>query len=376
MEEPWFMPCKAAAVSVDWITSDAALADVAAQWGRVIGIDTEFQRTDTFFPLPGLYQISVGSAVYLLDPLSIADFAPFLELLEDRRVTKIMHSCSEDLELLRHHFGAVPVGLFDTQLANAFLTPDYSIGFTRLVAERLGVELVQHETRSNWLARPLSPEQVQYAWEDVYYLPPLHEQLAAQLEAAGRMAWFRDEMNRRGRFHLNDPDTYYLSVKKSWRLPGPARARLQALTAWRERQAMAEDRPRNRIVRDEHLLELACQAKIAGEDLRDLLPPGVVRRYAQELLDAHRAGVDQEDHPPPPEVPMDADELTVVRELRDIARTCAEALGMAPELLARKREVEGCLRHHAATGELSDIYLGWREPLVGDAFRAVLERAR
>jgi ribonuclease D len=376
MEELSFMPCKAAEASVDWITSDAALADAVAQWGRVIGIDTEFQRTDTFFPLPGLYQVSSGASVYLLDPLSIADFGPFLELLEDRRVIKIMHSCSEDLELLRHHFGAVPLGLFDTQLANAFLTPDYSVSFTRLVAERLGVELVQHETRSNWLARPLTPEQVKYAWEDVYYLPPLHENLTAELEATGRTAWFRDEMDRRGRFELNDPETYYLSVKKSWRLPGPARARLQALTAWRERQAMAEDRPRSRIVRDEHLLELAGRADIADEDLRELMPPGVVRRYEQDLLDAHREGVDQQDHPPPAEEPLNGAELVVVRELREIAKARAESLGMAPELLARKREVEGCLRHYALTGELSEIYLGWREPLVGNAFRAVLERAR
>ncbi|MFU8816443.1 MAG: ribonuclease D [Pseudomonadales bacterium] len=375
------MPCKAAEASVSWITTDAALAETAAQWGRVIGIDTEFQRTDTFFPLPGLYQISSGEDVYLLDPLAVDDFSPLLELLEDRRVTKIMHSCSEDLELLRHHFGAVPAGLFDTQLANAFLTPDYSVSFTRLVSERLGVELVQHETRSDWLQRPLTAEQVKYAWEDVFYLPPLHQQLAAQLEAAGRMAWFRDEMDRRGRFQLNDPDSYYLGVKKGWRLPGAARARLQQLTAWRERQAMAEDRPRNRIVRDEHLLELALRVEIDDRDLVELLPPGVVRRYEDSLLDAHRDGASQEGHPPAAETPLGVADTALVRELRDVAKAQADALGMAPELLARKREVESCLRHYGETGELSEAYLGWREPLVGDRFRELLqhgvaERAR
>jgi ribonuclease D len=370
------MPCKAAEVSVEWVTSDGALADAAAQWRRVIGLDTEFQRTDTFFPLPGLYQVSSGDEVYFLDPLAITDFGPLLELLEDRRVTKIVHSCSEDLELLRHHFGAVPVGLFDTQLANAFLTPDYSVSFTRLVSERLGVDLEQHETRSNWLARPLTPEQVQYAWEDVHFLPPLYEALSSQLQAAGRMAWFRDEMDRRGRFQLNDPDTYYLSVKKGWRLPGPARARLQQLTAWRERQAMAEDRPRNRIVRDEHLLELALKEEIDDRDISGLMPPGVVRRYLDALLSAHQDGVNQQDHPPPAELPLGASDLTVVRELREVARACAERLGLAPELLARKREVEACLRHHEETGELSEAYRGWREPLVGEAFRTILGRQR
>ena len=207
MEEPWFMPCKADAASVEWIDSDDALVEVAAGWDGVLGLDTEFQRTDTFFALPGLYQVCSGEAVYLLDPLEITDFSPLLEVLEDRRVSTVMHACSEDLELLRHHFGAVPVGLFDTQLANAFVSPDYSVSFTRLVGERLGVELVQHETRSDWLARPLTDEQIRYAREDVLYLPPLHRDLSEALERSGRAAWFREEMDRRGRFELSDPDT-------------------------------------------------------------------------------------------------------------------------------------------------------------------------
>ena len=200
------MPCRDAAAFVDWIVSDDALAAAADAWPRAIGLDTEFQRTDTFFPRPALYQVATGERVFLIDPLQVSDFAPLLELLEDRRVVKIMHACSEDLELLRHHFGAVPLGLFDTQLANAFVSPDYSISFTRLVAERLGVELVQHETRSDWLARPLTEEQIRYACEDVYYLPPLYESLRESLERTGRLAWFREEMDQRGRFVLADPD--------------------------------------------------------------------------------------------------------------------------------------------------------------------------
>jgi len=368
------MPCKAAEASVNWITTNSGLADAAPDWGRLIGLDTEFQRTDTFFPLPGLYQVSSGEDVFLLDPLLIDDFGPLLELLEDRRVTKIMHACSEDLELLRHHFGAVPVGLFDTQLANAFLSPDFSVSFTRLVEQRLGVELVQHETRSDWLARPLSADQIRYAREDVLYLPPLFEALQEALESAGRASWFREEMDRRGRFALSDPDTYYLSMKRVWRLPGPARARLQQLTAWRERQAMAEDRPRSRIVRDEHLLPLAEQSQLEERDLRELLPPGVVRRYVDNLLEAHRDGCNLEDHPPPAEAPMDTAQNNIVRDMREAGRMVAESLGMAPELLARKREVESCLRHYLVTGELSEPYRGWREPLVGEAFRACLER--
>ncbi len=368
------MLCKAVAESAEWVASDASLAEVAGQWHGVVGLDTEFQRTDTFFPRPGLYQVCCGQQVYLVDPLVIEDFSPLLELLEDQREVKVMHACSEDLELLRHHFGAVPVGLFDTQLAHAFLAPDYSISFTRLVADRLGVELVQHETRSDWLARPLSEEQIRYACEDVYYLPPLQEALADALERSGRLSWFREEMDLRGRFELNDPEAYYLSVKKVWRLSGPERARLQELTAWRERQAMAEDRPRNRIVRDEHLLRLAERQTLTADDLAEVLPVSVMRRYQQDLLDAHDEGCTRGEHPPAADAPLGSAPTAAVRELRDIARREAEALGMAPELLARKREVEACVRHFAATGELSLAYRGWRAPLVEESFRRCLER--
>ena len=370
------MPCKAAEASVDWVREDAELAETVAGWGRVIGLDTEFQRTDTFFPLPGLYQVSCGERVWFLDPLELGDFGPFLEVLEDRRVTKVLHACSEDLELLRHHFGAVPVGIFDTQLANAFVTADYSMSFTRLLEARLGVALEQHETRSDWLQRPLTDKQVQYAWEDVYYLPPLHADLHAALEAAGRLSWFREEMDLRGRFAPNDPDTYYLSVKKAWRMDGPTRARLQSLCAWRERQAMADDRPRGRVVKDEVLVSLAEQRELDRYDLERLLTPGAARRFGEALLDAHARGAAASEHPEAAEQPLTGAQQDAVASLRALAVDRAEALGMAPELLARKREVEACLRHYLRHRELSEAYSGWRRELVGEAFLARLGRLK
>jgi ribonuclease D len=234
---------------------------------------------------------------------------------------------------------------------------------------------VQHETRSDWLARPLTSEQLRYACEDVYYLGPLYESLRAALEQTGRLDWFREEMDLRGRFELGDPEAYYLSMKKAWRLPGAERARLQHLASWRERQAMAEDRPRGRIVRDEHLLHLASLEDLQVEDVQDVLPRGVARRYEDDLLAAHREGSITGEHPPAGEAPLGSTPTGVVRDLRAIAQARAEAMNMAPELLARKREVEACVRCFMATGELSPAYRGWRAPLVGDTFRDRLARA-
>jgi ribonuclease D len=210
----------------------------------------------------------------------------------------------------------------------------------------------------------------------VYYLPPLHADLHAALEAAGRVAWFREEMDYRGRFAPGDPDTYYLSVKRAGRMDGRARARLQCLCAWRERQAMAENRPRGRVLKDDVLVELAEAAELRVADLRRTVPPGVVRRYGDALVDAHRHGNELAEEPPAGDQPLTGAQQDAVASLRAIGTERAEALGMAPELLSRKREVETCVRHFVQHRELSEAYAGWRRELVGDAFLARLERLR
>ncbi|MDH3641595.1 MAG: ribonuclease D [Gammaproteobacteria bacterium] len=367
------MPCKGDAASVSWVTSDAELREVVATWQSIVGIDTEFQRTDTFFPIPGLYQVLSGEQVYLLDPLTISDWTPLLEVLEDPRVTKIMHACSEDLELMRHHFGAVPRGVFDTQLANAFLSADYSMSYANLVANLVGEQLDKHETRSNWLQRPLSDEQLRYAWEDVHHLPELHRILSARLAERGREGWFADAMADRGRYRPIDPEEYYRGVKKAWRLDGVELGMLRRLCAWRERKAMAEDVPRNRVVWDEHLFEFAQMSQLAEETVQEMLPRNVSRRYASELVEQHSQAVAAGDSLDLLARPLTQSQNQLSKTLREAARAKADTLELAHELLARKRDVEACIRHYIVNGELSPDYGGWRGTVVGAAFQAALE---
>jgi ribonuclease D len=373
MEEPSFMPCKDDATSVSWVEDDAELRKVVETWQSVIAIDSEFQRTDTFFPIPGLYQILSGEQVYLLDPLSISDWTPFLEVLEDPRVTKVMHACSEDLELMRHHFGAVPQNVFDTQLANAFQSADYSMSYANLVAAMLGEHLDKHETRSNWLQRPLSDEQLRYASEDVHYLPALYAKLSTGLSDLGRSEWFADVMVDRGRYRPTDPDEYYRGVKKAWRLTGTELGVLRHLCAWRERKAMAEDVPRNRVVWDEHLLEFAQIPTLAEENIWEYLPRNVSRRYGSEIAEQHRDGVAVGASVDLLPRPLTQGQSQLSKELRQAARLQAEALELAHELLARKRDVEACIRQYLADGELSPAYRGWRHGVVGTQFQTIFE---
>lgn len=355
-----------------WIDSNEGLADAAACWGAVIGLDTEFQRTDTFHPIPGLYQLVADGEIWLIDPLAIDDWHPLTRALEDPATVKIMHSCSEDLELIAHHLEVRPANLFDTQIAYAFVSEHLSISYANLVNALLGLTLEKHQVRSDWLRRPLSQAQLSYACEDVASLPALHRLLSAQLEAKGRWHWFREDMALREAAPSIDPDRYYLGVKGAWRLKGAQLGALKALCAWRERQAMQEDRPRNRVVWDEHLLQFARSANLTTAQIEARLPRRLARRYGEALIAAHDEGPATSAEATPPR-PLSGSQAARVKQLREIGLGRAASLGMAPELLSRRRDLEACLRHHSATGELSAPYQGWRGALVGTEFAAVLD---
>ena len=377
MAGPSCMPCRGAAVSTErtngsaWVGSDRALARAAVHWRGIVGLDTEFQRTDTFFPIPGLYQVASPSGIWLVDPLAVDDWTPLVEVLTDGDTVKVLHSCSEDLELLYRHLNVRPQNLFDTQLAYAFLSDTFSSSYANLVEALLGVALSKHHTRSNWLKRPLSEAQCRYAEEDVAYLLPLHATLKARLRAAGRWTWFLEDMQGRGRFAPREPESFFQGVKKAWKLDGGQLAVLKSLCEWREHRAMAEDVPRNRVVWDEHLVELAQRSEIVLADIRRILPPSVARRYGQDLVRAHGEGTQAPSQPPLPR-PLGHRQGGVLKRLREVGRRQAANLDMAPELFARQRDLEQCIRQYRATGRFSETFLGWRHALLGDEFAAVL----
>ena len=377
MAAPSFTHCRGAAVlaeAANWVASDGALAAAAEHWGGLVGLDTEFRRTDTYYPIPGLYQLATATGVWLIDPLAIDDWTPLRRLLEDAGRVKVMHSCSEDLELLDHHLGARPTNLFDTQLAHAFLAQHYSLSYANLVKELLGLDLPKQQTRSDWLRRPLSAAQLGYASDDVASLPDLHGRLLDSLEALGRRPWFAEEMARREQPVRNEPEAHFAAVKGAWRLRPEALGALRALCAWRERKAAAADLPRNWVVRDEHLLDFARQQRLTESSIASRLPRRLARRYAEELLRTHALGREQPETRALPR-PLSGGQAAAVKQMQDLGRSRAAALGMAPELLSRRRDLVACQRHYAAKGELPATHRGWRWPLVGADFAAILAAA-
>lgn len=365
------MRFKADEASVKWVTTNSGLAETVSSWGDCLTIDTEFVRTNTYYPMPGLYQVGSGPEVYLLDPLTITEWQPFVDVLVDPGVVKIMHACQEDSELIYYHLGISSVGVFDTQFAHAFVSDEFSLSYVNLVERRLGLTLDQHQTRSDWLARPLSEKQVAYAVEDVIYLEALYLQLMDELERQGKLAWFESDMAERAAYAPQEPLEYYRNVKKAWHLDDGELARLQQLCAWREATARRENIPRNRVVWDEHLYTFASEPELSREQITATLPRIVADRYAGEILTALAS--ESEEIPVPLPRPLSSKQGALVKQMRERGLAAARQHQMAPELICRKKDLEACVRHYAQFKQLPERFQDWREALVGPQFMEVLK---
>ncbi len=360
-----------------WVDSAAELARLCRQWSdcEVLAVDTEFMRSQTFFPIAGLVQIGDGSGCYLIDPGAIDDLGPLRELLCDPQVTKVLHSCSEDLEVFSHLLGALPEPLFDTQVAAAFAGYGFSLGYANLLKALLDIDIPKSETRSDWLRRPLSASQLQYAALDVAYLPLVYRKLLASLTASGRLDWVLGEsrelvaaFNRQ-----SDIETYYTRVKSAWKLSRRELAVLQALCKWREQRARREDIPRNHLLKERALWEMARRQPdtIARLQRIEDMPAALVQRHGDALLALVAAAVaaDPDCYPPPLAMPLPPQQGDLLKALKASARDRAEAVGLPVEVMVRKKEFEYIVRSGMENNgqyRLPSKLHGWRKALIGD----------
>ncbi|PPS61076.1 ribonuclease D [Pseudomonas sp. BRM28] len=364
------------AIDIHWICDDRSLAEHCRQWRQLpyVALDTEFMRVDTFYPIAGLIQVGDGQRAFLIDPLLIGDWQPLAELLEDSAVTKVLHACSEDLEVLMRLTGSLPAPLFDTQLAAGYLNLGFSMGYSRLVQEVLGIELPKGETRSDWLQRPLSETQVSYAAEDAVHLAEVYERLRPQL-SEDKNAWVLEdgaELVAQLRREI-DPYELYRDAKLAWKLSRAQLAVLRELCAWREREARARNLPRNRVLREQSLWPLArtqpdnlsALAKI--EDMH----PRTIRQDGEFLLELIKkaASVPPSEWPPALPEPLPIEASALLKQLRAIGQAEGERLGIAPELMLRKKTLEALLKSGYPNGpyQLPDSLRGWRRERMGQA---------
>ena len=356
------------------VTTTTALAELTARLAAEsrIGLDTEFLRERTYRAQLCLVQLSGSDSAACVDPLGLPDLAALAAVLSAPGVTKVMHASRQDLEVLLPVAGLTrPV--FDTQIAAGLMGLPAQIGYAELVRRLLGTDLPKAHTRTDWSRRPLSPEQIEYALDDVRYLLPLAQLLQEELERLGRLDWLTEELAG-----LGDARQLTIEPEEAWRrLRGlrdldPARARLaRALAAWRERSAIEHDRPRGWILEDAVLREIVMQVPRTLESLAQLtdMPVGLVKRRGAELLACVEAAEISEPPPPlPGRARPDPAKAALVKKLSTVSQAIATELNLVPEVLATRRDLEEL----ADGGRDGALLNGWRRAILGERLLAAL----
>lgn len=357
-----------------WINKNQSLVHYCQQWANLdaIALDTEFIRTDTFYPQPGLIQACTGKEIFLIDPLHITQWIPLAGLLNNTQVVKILHASSEDLEVLKLITGTVPKPLFDTQLAAAFVNLGFSMGYQALLKQLLNVDLPKEETRSNWLQRPLSTAQIRYASLDVAHLPTLYQQLQQRLASSPKLAWLDDECQA---LTLNvlpyDPENAWKDVKRGWQLRPQQLGVLKALCSFRETQSRNDDIPRNRVIPKGSLWPLARFQPKTHKALQTTpeMRGSVLRRYGEQIIDIIRASsqLPEAQRPPKLPAPLPKSAKEAGKHIKKHLNNMAIRLELPIELLNPSKLTSALLRCWLENGyfTLPDTLSGWRRANIG-----------
>jgi ribonuclease D len=328
-------------------------------------VDTEFHRERTYFPRLALVQLAWPGSLVLVDPLAV-DAAPFARLFAGPTLA-VAHAAQQDLDVLRHAVGAIPSRLFDTQIAAGFIgygTPSLS----SLVQGELGATPAKGDRLTDWLRRPLSRTQCEYAASDVAYLLELHDRLTHQLAALGRMSWAADacEELRRRPTGMLPPDQAWTKLKDARSLRPKARAVAQAVAAWREREAAATDTPVRQVLPDLAILGIAQRQPTTLDELSQAR--GIDERHRRGRIGrAVIAAVAEGQNAPPPSVPDAVEELERAKRpaltlvsawVSQVARDSR----IDTALLATRADLIAILRNDP-TARLAS---GWRAEMLGD----------
>lgn len=357
-----------------YLSTHAELAQFCelASAAKVIAVDTEFLRERTYFPKLCLVQVAAGDHIAAIDPILIEDLSPLAALFEDSSVTKVFHACGQDLEVLLDGMGVVCAPVFDTQLAAAFLGLRQQVSYASLVESYCGVRLAKAESLTDWSRRPLDPEQLTYAEDDVRYLPGIYERMMAELVEKDRLSWVAPEMDALCDLsHIRrDPRESYLRLRRAGSLTRRQLAVAREVCAWREETAARRDLPRKWVASDEVIVEVCKRTPTTLDRLRRIRGTDQIgEREARGLLEAVARGAAC----PADECPKiarharpSADVESVVDLMYAVLRLVSEQSGVATQLIATRDE----LLDFAQSREGSPLATGWRHELAG----ATLER--
>lgn len=348
-----------------YVESNSELKDACALLLQqdCVAVDTEFFRETTYYPVAAIIQLYAGVDIYIVDCLTIEDWEPLRALFTSNECLKLLHSCSEDLEIFRLILECEPYYFIDTQIAAAIAGHGFSVGYQNLVAKLLDIEIDKEQTRSDWLQRPLSQKQIHYAANDVRWLIDVWRHLKLELEQAGRLAWcFQDCEGLLNAPQMTDDfnDNAYLRVKAAWRLDAEQLNVLKELCSWREDIAQQKDVPRSRIISDACAVELATKQPQDNEALLRLqqMRGGTRREHGQTIVLKIKDAL-AINHELWPGVLADKSAPLFRRKLKLLKNLIADEArihSLPPELLGRKKELELFLE----SPEASLLTRGWR----------------
>ncbi|MBN2715628.1 MAG: ribonuclease D [Deltaproteobacteria bacterium] len=357
-----------------------ALCQRARQAG-CFGLDSEFIPENSYYPELALIQIAVDEQCYIIDPLSALDLSPLENIICAEEVIVVVHAGAQDMGIFYHRTRKPPKNVFDTQIAASFIGMGHQVSYASLVQQLFGIPLKKGQSYTNWLKRPLKPEQLQYALEDVEYLLPAYEKMIATLEAANRLSWVADELT-----HYEDADFYTAHeahpekrIKKTGQMHGRDQAVLEALAAFREDEAKSRNLPRKKILSDYTLVDLARRRPTSPGELLSLRSADhLTKRYAKDLIRI----ITESNASPLPERPRQSygsltDNQTLVVEFLSF---CLKAFCLKEQLasvmLSTRAELEYLVTDYFGD-DFSEhrhrLLRGWRKDAVGNSILQCLK---
>ena len=341
--------------------------------GQPVALDTEFMRERTWYPQLALVQAAdAGGRIAIIDPLDAGTREQLVALVG--RSDALMHSASEDLVAFRHALGVLPRSLYDTQIAAAFAGLGPGLGYSALVKMLTGVELAKAETRSDWLKRPLSAQQLAYAADDVRHLHAMVAALDARLVERGQRERALADMGRMleaAREERDDPQPH-LSVRPAAQLDRASQVRLRRLLRWRERTARQKDLPKRWLLDNDVALTLARRPPTSAQALDALLESArSARKLRDDIAALLAAPLDDDEKTMPLAVDTERADRARLKALQAVVAERAAALDLPEGLLCARKQLEALL----ADGEWPGALEGWRREVLEAPLRRVLTSA-
>jgi ribonuclease D len=343
---------------------------------RYITIDTEFHREKTYFPQLCLVQVAGSKLAAIIDPLAGGiDLAPLYALLKNPDIIKVMHACRQDMEIFAYAMGEVPSPVFDTQIAGMVLGFGEQVSYEALVRHYARASLDKSSRFTDWMKRPLTDKQLEYAIADVTHLRTVFDAIFSELQDKDRLHWVEEEMEALHEMSLYtvNPDTAWMRLK--FRNTSPKYlAVLQAMCAWREREAQRMNVPRGRLVKDDSLVEIATQKPTSIAELRGMRAyQGTLNdTMAKGLLEAAARGVNLSPEEYPVWVdkkPLPEHQQTAIELVKLLLKKASGEVSTVPRMIAANDELEALIK-----GERNlKILEGWRNDLFGRHALALLE---